>query len=82
MTERELIDVVAEIEHERFVRNTQQLARDVGGRCVDSWSKYWMPWASPQESLKQEFRDAARPIVGAVQRHLARRAESGRRILE
>ena len=62
----DLIEALAEIEHEQWMHWSQAVAPKVGPGISDSWRKSWVNYAELTEEMKEADRVWARKVVALL----------------
>ena len=67
MKDEELLERLAEVEHEQWMYWSRAVAGEVGPECRARWSRWWMPYAELPEEEKEKDRVWARKALAAMQ---------------
>lgn len=62
----ELIERLAELEHEQWMEWSQAVADEVSPERRVRWEKYWVPYDHLSEEVKERDREWARKVVRIV----------------
>ena len=64
----ELIEALAEVEHEQWMHWSQAVATEVPETTRDKWRRSWAPYANLTDELKEADRVWARKVVSLLQK--------------
>jgi len=65
MEEQEIIEKLAELEHEQWMSWSKNLAQKekLSGDCMTRWEKLWTPYSNLTEKQKEQDREWARKTL-------------------
>jgi hypothetical protein len=66
MTRQELLERLAELEHEQWVAWSRAVADEVSAERRRRWQECWVPYAELPEEVKELDREWARKVLAAL----------------
>lgn len=63
----ELIEKLAELEHEQWMEWSKSVAREVSDSRISRWELYWVPYDELSEAVKEQDRIWARKVLKAIE---------------
>jgi len=66
MNEEELLERLAEVEHEQWMYWSKASAGEVSVECRARWSRWWIPYAELPEEEKEKDRVFARKALAVM----------------
>lgn len=68
MIEEELLERLAEVEHEQWMAWSQSVAAEVSAERRQRWQACWIPYEDLPEDVKELDRQWARKVLEALRR--------------
>jgi hypothetical protein len=68
MREDELLERLAEVEHEQWMAWSQSVAEEVSAERRQRWQMCWLPYEDLPEEMKEQDRIWARKVLEALHR--------------
>ena len=65
----ELLEELAALEHEQWMRWSKAVAQEVAPARYYRWRKFWVPYEQLPEDAKELDREWARRVIGVLERH-------------
>ena len=62
----ELLERLAELEHEQWVASSRAVAGEVSPECRRRWEGCWVPYAELPEAVKEQDRAWARKVLAVL----------------
>jgi hypothetical protein len=69
ITDTDLIEALAAIEHEQWMHWSQAVAAEVTDATRSKWQRSWIPYEQLTEDLKEADRVWARKVANLIQQH-------------
>jgi hypothetical protein len=66
MNDEELLERLAEAEHEQWMYWSKATVTEVSAECRARWSRWWIPYAELPEEEKEKDRVWARRALAAI----------------
>ncbi len=66
---RNLIEELADIEHQQWIHWSQSVAENIPFPLRSKWQKSWIPYPELNEELKEMDRVWARKVLALLQKH-------------
>ena len=68
MNEEEVLERLAEVEHEQWMSWSQSVAEEVSAEQRQRWQECWVPYVDLPEEVKELDRQWARKVLEALRR--------------
>ncbi len=62
----ELIEKLAELEHDQWVEWSKSVAKEVSESRLSRWEHYWVPYSELSEAVKEQDRIWARKVLAIL----------------
>ncbi|MGG1445034.1 hypothetical protein ABE354_23880 [Brevibacillus laterosporus] len=64
---KEIIEKLAELEHEQWIKWSQSVAPEVSPERRERWQTYWIPYSDLSEEVKEQDRVWARKVLEVIE---------------
>lgn len=64
--DEDVIEKLAALEHEQWIKWSQEVGTEVSAKRKARWSKYWVPYAELTEEVKEHDRVWARKVAKII----------------
>ncbi|QIC06129.1 hypothetical protein GOP56_11220 [Brevibacillus sp. 7WMA2] len=64
---KEIIEKLADLEHEQWVKWSKSVAHEVSLERRERWQAYWIPYSALSEEIKEQDRVWARKVLEVIE---------------